>query len=154
MAKEMIIEKNISLNKNISDVFDFLKQTKNQDRFNVWNMKDPNMKKNYSGTDGSKGFVYSWDSKDKSVGAGSQEIININDGRRIDYQLTFLRPMQNTAASSFILSKIDGENTAVTWTFRGPTKFPLSLFASIFKKMLGKQLEQSLQNLKALLEKN
>ncbi|MGH2565196.1 MAG: hypothetical protein ACRDE5_11825, partial [Ginsengibacter sp.] len=86
------------------------------------------------------------------VGAGLQEIININDGSRIDYRLTFLRPMQNTAASSFILSKIDGENTSVIWTFRGPTKFPMSLFASIFKKMLGKQLEQSLQNLKALLE--
>jgi hypothetical protein len=45
----MIIEKNVSINKSISEVFAFLKETKNQDRFSVWNMKDPDMKKNYSG---------------------------------------------------------------------------------------------------------
>ena len=153
MAKDMIIEKNVSINKNINEVFNFLKQTKNQDRFSVWNMKDPNMKRDYSGTDGTKGFVYSWNSKDKNVGAGSQEIKNISEGNRIDYELRFIRPMQNTAASSFVLDKIDENSTSVTWTFQSPTKFPMSLFAPIFKNMLGKQLNQSLQNLKALLEK-
>jgi hypothetical protein len=153
MAKDMIIEKNVSINKNINEVFNFLKQTKNQDSFSVWNMKDPNMKRDYSGTDGTKGFVYSWDSKDKNVGAGSQEIKNINEGNRIDYELRFLRPMKNIASSSFILNKVDDNNTSVTWTFQSPTKFPMSLFAPIFKNMLGKQLNQSLQNLKALLEK-
>jgi len=116
-------------------------------------MKDPNMKKNYSGTDGTKGFVYSWDSKDKNVGAGSQEITNISEGSRIDYELRFIRPMQNTAISSFILNKTSENNTLVTWTFRCPTKFPMSLFTPIFKNMLGKQLNTGLQNLKELLEK-
>lgn len=153
MAKDMIIEKNVSINKNINDVFNFLKQTKNQDKFSVWNMKDPNMKKDYSGTDGTKGFVYSWDSKDKNVGAGSQEIKNISEGNGIDYELRFTRPMQNIAASSFILNKTGDNNTSVTWTFQCPTKFPMSLFSPIFKNMLGKQLNQSLQNLKTLLEK-
>jgi uncharacterized membrane protein len=153
MAKEMIIEKNVSINKSISEVFAFLKETKNQDRFSVWNMKDPDMKKNYSGVDGTKGFVYSWDSKDKNVGAGSQEITNITEGSRIDYAMRFIRPMQNTATASFVLNKIDDNTTSVTWTFQSPTKFPMSLFAPIFKNILGKQLNQGLQNLKALLEK-
>ncbi len=154
MAKEMIIEKNVTINRNINEVFSYLKQTKNQDQFSVWNMKDPGMKRNYSGVDGTKGFVYSWDSTNKNVGAGSQEITNISEGSRIDYQLRFLRPMQNIAASSFVLNKIDEKNTSVTWTFQSPTKFPMSLFAPIFKNMLGKQINESLQNLKALLEKN
>jgi hypothetical protein len=85
MAKEMIIEKNVSINKSISEVFEFLKETKNQDRFSVWNMKDHGMKKNYSGFDGTKGFIHSWDSKDKNVRCRSQEITNINEGSRIDY---------------------------------------------------------------------
>ena len=106
MAKEMIIEKNVSINKNINEVFNFLKQTKNQDQFSVWNMKDPGMKKSHSGSDGTKGFIYSWDSKDKNVGAGAQEITNINEGSRIDYELRFLRPMQNTATSAFILKQV------------------------------------------------
>jgi len=152
MAKEMIIEKNISINKNINEVFGFLKQTKNQDQFSVWNMKDPTMKKSYSGTDGTEGFIYSWDSKDKNVGAGSQEITNINEGSRIDYQLQFLRPMQNIATSTFMINKISESSTSVSWTFKSPAKFPMSLFAPIFKNILGKQINQSLVNLKKVLE--
>ena len=149
----MIIEKNVSINNNIGEVFSFLKETRNQDKFSVWNMKDPNMKKSYSGIDGTKGFIYSWDSKDKNVGAGAQEIIDIKEGNRIDYEMRFSRPMQNTATASFVLDKIDGNTTSVTWTFRSPTKFPMSLFSPIFKKILGKQLDQGLQNLKSLLDK-
>lgn len=153
MPKEMIIEKNVSINNNIGEVFSFLKETRNQDKFSVWNMKDPNMKKSYSGIDGTKGFIYSWDSKDKNVGAGAQEIIDIKEGNRIDYEMRFSRPMQNTATASFVLDKIDENTTSVTWTFRSPTKFPMSLFSPIFKKILGKQLDQGLQNLKSLLDK-
>ncbi len=153
MPTEMIIEKTVSINNNIRDVFSFLKQTKNQDTFSVWNRKDPDSKKTYSGVDGTKGFVYTWDSKDKSVGAGEQEITNITEGSRIDYRLKFTRPMKNVAGSSFLLSKLDEGNTSVTWTFKGPIKFPMSLLTPIFKNMLGKQMHQSLQNLKALLEK-
>ncbi len=153
MAKEMIIEKTVSINKNINEVFNYLKQTKNQDNFSEWNMKDPNMKKEYGGTDGTKGFIYSWDSKDKSVGAGSQEITNITEPGRIDYHLKFTRPMQNTAASGFVLENTGENNTSVTWKFQSKSKFPMSLFASFFKKILGKQLNKSLENLKAVLEK-
>lgn len=149
----MIIEKNILIDNNIATVFSFLKETKNQDKFSVWNMKDPNMKKTYSGVDGTKGFVYSWDSKDKNVGAGSQEITNIKEGSRIDYEMRFVRPMQNVATTSFVLNKVDESSTSVTWIFQCPTKFPMSLFSPMLKKMLGKQLDQGLQNLKALLEK-
>lgn len=153
MAKEMFIEKTVIINKDVHEVYEFLKQTKHQDQFSVWNMKDPNMKKTYSGTDGTPGFVYTWDSKDKNVGAGEQEIKNLTEDTRIDYELRFKRPMQNTAQSSFVTDKVQNNVTSVSWTFKGATKFPMSLFAPIFKKMLGKQLEQSLQNLKALLEK-
>ena len=150
---QMIIEKNVIINKSLDVVFNYLKQTKNQDSFSVWNMKDPTMKKTYFGTDGTAGFIYSWDSTDKNVGAGSQEITNIIENSRIDYMLRFERPMKNTGISSFILSKIDDNATSVTWNFISPTKFPFSLFAPIIKNMLGKQINMSLQNLKALLEK-
>ncbi len=113
-------------------------------------MKDPGMKKSYSGSDGTKGFIYSWDSKDKNVGAGSQKITNITEGNRIDNELRFLRPMQNT---TFILNKTGETITSVTWTFQSSAKFPISLFAPIFKNMPGKQINQGLLNLKELLEK-
>lgn len=153
MAREMTIEKKVTINKDISTVFEFLKETKNQDKFSVWNMQDPGMKKTYSGVDGTAGFVYSWDSKDKGVGAGSQEIIRIAPEKMIEYEMKFLRPMKNTASAIFLISKVDEGSTLVTWTFKSPTKFPMSLISPIFKKVLGKQLQQSLDNLKVLLEK-
>jgi len=42
--------------------------------------------------------------------------------------------------------------TSVTWDFRGPTKFPMSLFSGLISKMLGKDIAQSLTNLKNKLE--
>lgn len=149
----MVIEKKVSIERSVTEVFEFLKETKNQDLFSVWNMKDPNMKKSYSGTDGTAGFIYSWDSQDKSVGAGSQEITRIAPDKMIEYEMRFLRPMKNTASATFLIGKVVGESTLVTWTFKSPTKFPMSLFSPIFKNILGKQLQQSLDNLKALLEK-
>lgn len=152
MASEMIVEKSVVINQPKDVVFDYLKFSKNMDYYSVWNMKDPNKKTEYTGTDGTVGFLYKWDSKDKSVGAGTQKITNMVDGERIEYEMNFERPMKNTGTSKFILSEINEEQTLVTWDFRGPTKFPMSLFKGIFQKMLGKDLLMSLENLKKILE--
>lgn len=152
MAKEMILEKSIVISKPVQEVYDFLKITRNQETFSVWNMKDPGKATTATGTDGTEGFLYAWDSKDKSVGAGSQQITRLVEGQRIDYALKFERPMKNTGTSAFILESLGAGQTRVTWDFRGPTKFPMSLFAGMIKKMLGKDIVQSLENLKKKLE--
>ena len=60
------------------------------------------MKKNYSGTDGQVGFIYSWDSQNKNVGAGEQEITGIEEGHKIDFELRFKRPMEQSASSAIL----------------------------------------------------
>ena len=73
--KELNIEDTIVINQPVEKVFDYIRHIKNQDNYSTWNMMDPDMKKEYSGTDGQVGFVYKWDSsKQKNVGAGEQEI--------------------------------------------------------------------------------
>jgi len=153
MAKEMYIEKSISIDKSRKEVFEYIKYTKHQDQFSVWNMTDPNKTATYIGMDGTIGFIYHWDSKNKNVGAGSQEIINIIDDEQILYEVRFERPMKNIAQSQFILKEISSDKTELTWTFRGPTKFPMSLLKSLFQKMLEKDISKSLENLKIILEK-
>jgi len=149
----MKIEKSIEINRNSALVFDYLRMTKNQDNFSVWNMTDPNMKKKYKGMDGTVGFMYSWDSTMKNVGAGEQEITGIEEGKSIDYTVRFFRPMQNTGKTKFQIASNGDERTAVTWNFDSPSKFPMSLFSPIFKIMLGKDLAKGLINLKRILEK-
>ena len=153
MAKEMLVEKSVVINKPLSQVFDYLRYTTNQDKFSVWNMKDPGKKTETRGVDGTVGFIYSWDSKDKSVGAGSQEITSIKEGESIAYKLVFERPMKNVSESGFYLRALSNEQTEVQWKFRGPTKFPMSLFKGLFQKMLGKDMATSLTNLKSILDK-
>ena len=149
----MKIEKSIVINKSSKLVFDYLRMTKNQDNFSVWNMTDPNMKKTYKGVDGTIGFIYSWDSTVKNVGAGEQEITGIEEGKSIDYTIRFSRPMQNIGKSKFQIAGFGDERTSVVWTFDSPSKFPMSLFSPIFKIMLGKDIEKGLINLKSILEK-
>ena len=62
---------------------------KNQDNFSVWNMKDPNRKISSNGSDGQVGFVMTWDSTDKSVGAGAQEIKKLQNDGLIEYEIRF-----------------------------------------------------------------
>ena len=153
MGKEMCIEKTILIDKPINEVFDYIKLTKNQDNFSVWNMTDPNMKKEYQGIDGQVGFIYKWDSENKNVGAGEQEIIKIEDEKSIEYEVRFSRPMKNIGTPKFVLDSITDNKVKLSWVFVCPTKFPMTLFKPIFQKMLGKDLEKGLNNLKVVLEK-
>jgi hypothetical protein len=148
----MRIDKSTDIRRNISDVFTYLKLTRNQDNFSVWNQADPGMKKSFSGTDGTVGFVYKWDSQVKNVGAGEQETKVLVHDKSIEWEVRFERPMKNVAKAIFLLDKKADDLTSVTWVFDSPSKFPYSLFMPFFKKVLGKDLEKGLVALKSQLE--
>jgi hypothetical protein len=151
--KQMIIERTVSIHQPLSQVFDYLKFIKNQDNFSVWNMTDPQMSKSYNGIDGTVGFVYTWDSStNKNVGAGEQEIIQIVEGESITCEVRFKRPMQNVAKTTLSVSSVSENTTEVKWGFYSPTKFPMSIMTGIFVKMLSKDIDKGLQNLKVILE--
>lgn len=149
----MKIEKSIDIKKSSGEVFDYLKFTRNQDNFSIWNMADPSMKKEYKGTDGTVGFVYCWDSTVRNVGAGEQETKAVNEGKSIEFEVRFFRPMKNIGKAFFYLEGSGDGTTSVTWVFDSPSKFPYTLFSFFFKKVLGKDLENGLANLKGILEK-
>jgi uncharacterized protein YndB with AHSA1/START domain len=147
-----MVEKSVVINKPRQDIFDYLKYTRNQENFSIWNMADPDKKTSFHGTDGTEGFIYSWESKVKNVGASSQKITKMVDGDRIEYELRFERPMKNTAHSKFILEEKAGDQTLVNWNFKGPNKFPMTLLTGFFRRLLGRDMSQSLENLKFILE--
>jgi hypothetical protein len=153
-GKKMVIERSVIIEKSLVEVFDYLKLVRNQDNFSVWNMTDPNMNKDYKGTDGEVGYIYSWDSPtNKNVGAGQQEILSIEEGKSIQYEIRFHRPMKNVAKSGFVFEKLSENQTRVLWGFYSPAVFPMNIMKGVMEKMLGKDIEKSLGNLKNLLEK-
>ncbi len=148
------IEDTIVINKPIDQVFDYIRHMKNQDKYSTWNMMDPEMKKEYSGTDGQVGFVYKWDSnKVKNVGAGEQEIKSITPNKSMEMELRFTRPMQDVAHSKFVTELVATNQTKVMWGFYSKMKFPMTIMKPLLTGMLRKALVTGLQNLKKEVEK-
>jgi hypothetical protein len=152
-GKDMNIERSIMIDKPVQQVFGHVRLLKNHDNFNMWMMMDPGMKKEYSGTDGQEGFVYSWDSSNhRNVGAGAQKILKIEQDKSINYELRFIRPMQDIAAAAIKTTATTDGKTLVQWSFNNKMKFPMNVMKPIMISMLSKSLDQSLANLKKFAE--
>ncbi|MET1259732.1 SRPBCC family protein [Flagellimonas sp. DF-77] len=147
------VSRSITINRPKQQVFDVLKSLKRQDEWSPWAKKDPNMHKEFRGTDGEVGSVSYWNGN-KEVGEGEQEITKIIDGERIEGELRFLKPWKSESDCYFITEALEEGQTKVTWGFSGKNKFPFSimmLFMSM-DKMVGKDFEEGLDSLKALME--
>ncbi len=151
---EYTITRSITINKSAIDIYSFIKLLKNSEQYNKWVMADPNMKKDYSGTDGTIGFIYRWDSTMQQVGKGAQEIIRLEEGRYVGYEIRFIKPMPGTSYANISLTG-SGNQTNVTWEFNSEMNFIMKVMHLFFnfEKILGNDLQQSLQNLKNILEK-
>src|SRR4051812_41958837 len=80
MKREHYVNREIIINAPRQKVFDFLRFLENQEKFNKYAMTDPDRKKEFKGTDGTVGFIYSW-SGNKKAGVGEKEIMNIIEGK-------------------------------------------------------------------------
>lgn len=147
------VVKEVTINKPKTEVFDYLKHLKNQDNFSVWNQRDPDMKKGFEGTDGEVGAIAKWDSQNEEVGAGEQEIVNIEEGSRIDMELRFLKPFESKGDAYFTVEGKEN-STIVKWGFAGESPYPMNIMMLFMdmEEMLGPDLQQGLDNLKELLE--
>jgi hypothetical protein len=151
--KDYAIQRSIVIEKPRQEVFQYIRHLKNQDFYSKWVMADPNVKKSYRGTDGTVGFVYAWDGN-QQAGKGEQEIKNIQEGERMDLEIRFERPFAGIGNTPFITETVAPGQTRVTWGMSSAMRYPMNamlLFMNM-DKLLGKDLEESLSNLKAKLE--
>jgi len=150
--KTYYIQREILIEAPLPKVFDYLKQLKNQDHFNKWVMADPCMKKDFTGTDGTPGFIYAWNSH-KKAGEGAQEIKAIVEGQTIETEVRFIRPFAGVAAANMGTEAVTANQTKVTWSNASAMKYPMNIMVSMIEKMLAKDMDESLLRLKGILEK-
>ena len=153
LPKTIKISVETTINAPQATVREYVKHIKNQEYYSVRVMADPNIKLDYSGTDGTVGFTSVWDSKEKNVGAGSQTITSIDEGNSYTVQIDFLRPMKATNFATTTLTNISGTETKVSTLFEGKTARPFNLLSLCFSPMVRKDMEKILSNLKTILEK-
>jgi hypothetical protein len=117
-----------------------------------WEKLDPAMQRTYSGAPAGKGAVYEWSGNGKA-GAGRMEILDAS-AARVSIKLDFLKPFEAHNLTDFTLEPQAG-GTRVNWDLHGPMPY-LSKLMCVFvsmDKMVGKDFEQGLANLKAAAEK-
>ena len=134
-------------------IFTILSDFRAWGQWSPWEKKDPDLKRTFSGADRGQGAKYAWDG-DKNVGQGSMEIVEVVPPSKLKIKLDFIRPFEAHNMVDFALEP-NGDATTVTWLMQGPTPF----FAKIIHvfldmdKMVGKDFETGLANLKAAAEK-
>jgi uncharacterized protein YndB with AHSA1/START domain len=154
VPKAMKAEREIVIAQPNEKVFDYIRHLKNQDNYSKWANMDRAMKREYRGTDGTVGFVSAWDSDKDDVGKGEQEIKAIDPGKRIDFELRFLKPFKSTASAYMLTNAVDSSHTKVTWGFSGNMAWPMNIFRLFMdpEKAIGDDFSTGLGNLKAILE--
>ena len=117
-----------------------------------WEKKDPAMKRTFGATTSGKGATYAWEGN-KEVGQGRMEIAESVPPSKVALNLDFVKPFQAHNLVEFTLEP-KGDTTNVTWAMQGDTPY----FAKIIHvfinmdKMVGKDFEAGLTNLKAIAE--
>jgi hypothetical protein len=134
-------------------VFDALNDFKKWRAWSPWEGKDPNLQRNYSGASSGKGAKYAWIGN-KQVGEGNMEITRSSPNTSIELDLNFLKPFKASNVTEFTLVP-KGDTTKLIWEMRGPTPFMMKIMHVFmdFDKIIGKDFEHGLANLKSIVEK-
>ena len=152
LKKEHYVKREIIINAPRQKVFDYVKLLKNQEEFNKHAMAAPDRKREFKGTDGTVGYIYSW-SGDKNAGVGEKEIKNIIEGKRIEAEIRFVKPMRATASIIMDTESLSDGQTQLSWSNSGTLKYPLNIMIPMMEKHVVKDMDSSLSTLKNILEK-
>jgi hypothetical protein len=150
---DFAVEREVIISKPKNEVFNYVKYLRNHDNFSKWATMDPQMKKDYRGTDGTVGFVSAWESDNEDVGKGEQEIKKITEGERIDVEIRIRSPFQSTDPAYITTESVADNQTKVKSGYLGKMNYPTNLLCPFIADKIGKDMETGLTNLKAVLEK-
>ena len=115
-------------------------------------MADADRKKEFKGTDGTIGYIYTW-SGNKDAGEGEKEITGIVEGKSIEMEIRFVKPMKVSARIVMETEPVSTGQTKVSWSNGGALKYPVNILIPMMQKHVGKDMDSSLKTLKSILEK-
>ena len=148
------VERRTTINAPPEKIFPLLNDFHEWPKWSPWEKKDPNMRRMHSGMPSGKGAIYAWEG-DKNVGKGSMEILESTPPSRLLIALNFLAPWQAKNQVEFTLAPSGAGATNVNWAMTGQNVFMGKVMSTVMNidKMVGKDFEQGLANLKAAAER-
>ena len=146
------VQRSISIQAPPEKIFAVLNDFHQSVSWSPYEKKDPAMKRAFSGPESGKGAVYSFEGN-KEVGKGQLTITETIPSSKIVMALDFEEPFEGHNIVEYTLDAKGGA-TDVTWAMHGQQPYVgkvIGLFIDC-DKMIGKDFEVGLANLKALSE--
>jgi hypothetical protein len=147
------VQRSITINAPAEKIFPYINNLRSWSLWSPYEKLDPAMKRSFSGPESGIGATYAWDGN-RMAGKGSMEITESSSPTHITMGLDFIKPLEGHNTAEFILAP-KADTTQVTWLIYGPTAYPakvVGIFVSM-DRMIGKQFETGLANLKTVAEK-
>lgn len=134
-------------------IFPLINDFKQWPSWSPYEGKDPTMKRSYGPVTAGMGATYAWDGN-KDVGKGDMKIEGTTPPTLVRLQLHFIKPFEGQNQVDFKIEP-EGPQTKLSWIMSGPAPFMTKLMSTFFDmdKMIGKDFETGLANIKALAEK-
>lgn len=147
------VERTTSIKAPPERVFALINDFDHWGAWSPWEKMDPAMKRTHSGAANGKGAVYAWEGNNK-VGKGRMEILESSPVSRVAIKLDFIKPFEAHNIAEFTLAP-QGDATHVTWAMHGPNPYFAKVMHVFFSmdRMVGKDFETGLANMKAAAEK-
>ena len=146
------VERTIAMKAPPDKIHPLINDMKAWTAWSPYEKKDPAMKRSYGAVTAGKGATYAWEG-DSNVGQGSMEILESSPDKVV-IKLDFIAPFEAHNTGEFIL-RPKGDVTDVTWAIHGPSPFMSKVIGTFvsFDNMIGRDFEQGLADLKAIVEK-
>jgi Polyketide cyclase / dehydrase and lipid transport len=118
-----------------------------------WEKMDPDLKRNFSGPESGIGAKYGW-TGNKKVGEGMMETTHSTPDKSMQLDLHFIKPFKASHITEFTLTPIANGGTRMKWEMRGERPFGMRIFGLFMNldKLIGKDFEKGMANLKAIVE--
>lgn len=135
----------------LAKVFPYMDDLRKFNEWSPWAKLDPTMKLTYGGPASGSGANFRWEGNRK-VGMGRMTVTESRPNDLVRGRLDFYKPMKCTNTQEFVL-KPEGSQTSVIWTATGnaPFVFKLMLVFASVDKMMGKDFEKGLANLRGVV---
>lgn len=147
------IERSATINAPAEKIFAVLSDFHQWKGWSPWEHRDPALKRSFGGAERGKGAIYAWEGN-KNVGSGRMEIMEADAPSKLVIKLDFFTPFEAHNTAEFTMLP-QGNATNIRWVMQGPAPFMskvMQVFMN-FDRMIGKDFETGLANLKQLTAK-
>jgi uncharacterized protein YndB with AHSA1/START domain len=147
------VQRSATINATPEKLFAYINDLHQWSAWSPYEALDPQMKRTFSGAAVGPGSAFDWEGNSKA-GAGRMEITESSAPHRVAIRLDLAKPFEAHNQVEFTLIGKGGQ-TDVTWAMTGPNPYfgKIMEVFGMMDRLLGKEFETGLANLKAVAER-